>query len=251
MDESKTREHIKRYWDESSKRYDQKSGHGIQTEEERAAWTRAFEAMLPRGRLNVLDVGCGTGELVFVLADMGHTVTGIDLSEEMLKKAREKGKKLGLNAKFATGDAEKLDFDDASFDVVYNRHLLWTLSHPEKALQEWKRVLTKEGQVIIIDGDWRNTSINSRLERLVSGMGVLFTQRKNPWKGWYTKEIRSNLPHPYGIPSSKAREYLGVAGFKEIRIMELEEIRAIHKREAPFWERIASNWPYYMISGSK
>jgi len=252
MDESKTKEYIKKYWDESSKRYDQKSAHGIQTQEERAAWTRAFEAMLPRGRrLNVLDVGCGTGELSYVLADMGHNVFGIDLSEEMLKKAREKGKKLGLNAKFAAGDAEKLNFDDASFDMVYNRHLLWTLPHPEKAIHEWKRVLAKDGLVNLIDGDWRNSSIDSRLRRLVSGMGVLLFKRRNPWKGWYAEEVRSSLPHPYGIPSTKAREYLEKAGFEDIKVMELKEIRAIHRREAPAWERIAYNWPYYMISGSK
>jgi hypothetical protein len=53
------------------------------------------------------------------------------------------------------------------------------------------------------------------------------------------------------IPSTKAWEYLEKAGFKDIKVMELEKIRAIHRREAPAWSRIASNWPYYMRSGSK
>ena len=64
--------------------------------------------MLPEGSLNVLDVGCGTGEISFVLMEMGHSVTGIDLSESMLEIAREKSRRLGKNARFMSGDAEDL-----------------------------------------------------------------------------------------------------------------------------------------------
>ncbi|MFZ2535503.1 MAG: hypothetical protein WAX02_04820 [Methanothrix sp.] len=53
------------------------------------------------------------------------------------------------------------------------------------------------------------------------------------------------------IQSMKAREYSEKAGFKDINVTKLEEIRTIHRREAPAWTRIASNWPYYMISGNK
>lgn len=63
--------------------------------------------------------------------------------------------------------------------------------------------------------------------------------------GYKPKKIGSRLV------SMKAREYSEKAGFKDIKVMKLEEIRTIHRREAPAWARIASNWPYYMISGSK
>lgn len=251
VNDSGAKDHIKQYWDASSKTYDKKSGHGIQTAEERQAWKKAFECVLPSGRLNVLDVGCGTDELSILLAEMGHSVTGIDLSESMVEKASEKNKALRLNANFKTGDAEDLDFGDANFDLVFNRHLLWTLQHPEKALTEWMRVLKNDGQIIIIDGYWRNNTLASRFKRQISGIGALIFERKNPWRGWYTKEVRSTLPHPYGVPPSAAKGYLENSKLRDIRIIELEEILEIHRREAPVWERIAYDWPYYMVIGKK
>jgi hypothetical protein len=38
------------------------------------------------------------------------------------------------------------------------------------------------------------------LKRQISGIGVLIFERKNPWKGWYTKKVRSTLPHSQGVP---------------------------------------------------
>ncbi len=248
---SGAKDYIKRYWDASSKTYDRKSGHGIQTSEERAAWWMAFEAVLPKGRLSVLDVGCGTGELSLLLADKGHRVTGVDLSDSMIEVATEKNRALGLNARFGAGDAEDLEFGDCTFDVVFNRHLLWTLPHPEKAIGEWRRVLKEGGQAIIIDGYWRNNSLNSRLRRFVSGLGTLAFERANPWKGWYSEEVRSSLPHPYGLSPERAKEYLEASKFNDIKIVELEVILEIHKRESPAWQRIACDWPYFMISGKK
>jgi ubiquinone/menaquinone biosynthesis C-methylase UbiE len=225
--------------------------NGIQTAEEKMAWKKAFEGVLPGGRLSILDVGCGTGELSMLLAEMSHIVTGINLSESMVEKAREKNKSLRLNANFKTGDAEDLDFSDAKFNLVFNSHLLWTLPHPEKALDEWKRVIKNDGQIIIIDGYWRNNTLASRLKWQISGFGVLIFERKNPWKGWYTKEVRSTLPHPYGVPPSVAKEYLEKCKLRDIRITVLDEILEIHRRESPVWERIACDWPYYMIVGHK
>ena len=248
---SETKDYIKRYWDTSSQTYDDKSGHGIQTLEERAAWRNALNNALVKEHLKVLDVGCGTGELIILLAEMGHHVTGIDLSENMIDKAIKKNTALGLNALFKVGDAESLNFGGEIFDAVFNRHLLWTLPQPEKAIKEWKRVLKNGGYVIIVDGYWRKDAIESRLRRLISGIGVLIFERKNPWKGWYTKEVRSSLPHPYGLSPEKAKDYLEASGFKDIKIVELEEILEIHKRESPMWQRIACDWPYYMIIGKK
>jgi SAM-dependent methyltransferase len=72
-------EHINAYWDVRSRSYDGDPGHGILDEEERRAWLAALA--------DVLDAGTGTGFLAFLLADLGHRVTGIDLSEDMLSAA--------------------------------------------------------------------------------------------------------------------------------------------------------------------
>ena len=67
--------------------------------------------------LNILDVGCGTGRHAVELASRGYQVTGIDLSESMLAKAREKAAAKNLEIDFLRCDARKLPFN-AEFDVA-------------------------------------------------------------------------------------------------------------------------------------
>lgn len=67
--------------------------------------------------LNILDVGCGTGRHAIELSKRGYTVTGIDLSESLLKKAREKAEKQHLEIEFLRQDARNLPFEDR-FDAA-------------------------------------------------------------------------------------------------------------------------------------
>ncbi|MDQ1252888.1 MAG: hypothetical protein QG646_2030, partial [Euryarchaeota archaeon] len=101
-----TKVDIAHVWDISSETYDDKEGYGVHSEIEREAWKTLFKSLLPLGRLEVLDVGCGTGEIGLLFAEMGHHVTGLDLSEKMLAKAREKATKKMYESIFNEGDAE-------------------------------------------------------------------------------------------------------------------------------------------------
>lgn len=65
----------------------------------------------------ILDVGCGTGRHAIELASRGYSVKGVDLSEPMLEKAREKAAKSGVNVDFKVADARKLPFEN-QFDLV-------------------------------------------------------------------------------------------------------------------------------------
>ncbi|MDM7938822.1 MAG: class I SAM-dependent methyltransferase [Methanothrix sp.] len=242
---------IREKWDESSLDYDSFHGHGIKSQEERDAWKSAFETVLPKGRLKILDVGCGTGEISLLLAEMGHQITGIDLSDKMLSIARSKAKASQLSAQFVKGDAESLKFDDESFDTVINRHLLWTLPHPDLALLEWKRILRKEGQVVLIDGLWMDGSLESRLRRLISDLCIIVLERQNPRKGWYSKKTEAKLPHPHGMDAQRAVDYLEEAGFKEIVKRSLDDIKDIQRRHMPFSQKVTYNTNYYMFCGRK
>jgi len=196
-------------------------------------------------------VGCGTGEMSLLLAEMGYIVTGIDLSEKMLQKARFKANAANLKAWFEQGDAEKPGFEDDSFDSVINRHVFWTLFRPQSALHEWKRVLKDEGRLIVIDSLWMNASLESKLRRLIGDLSILILERQNPRKGWYSKETESALPHPHGMDAQKARDYLKEAGFKGINLMYLDNIQNIQKKHMSFSQKVTQNAANYMVYGDK
>src|SRR6202035_1616812 len=99
-----------------------------------------------------LDIGCGTGFLSLELAGRGHRVTGIDFAPAMLALAKQKAAQAGADIRFDEGDAEALPYPPGRFDLVVTRHVLWTLPHPEAALDEWMRVLRPGGRLAVIAG---------------------------------------------------------------------------------------------------
>src|SRR5262249_58140405 len=66
----------------------------------------------------VLDVACGTGNLALPAARAGAIVTGVDIAVNLLEQVRTRAAAEGVTARFEEGDAEKLPYPDASFDVV-------------------------------------------------------------------------------------------------------------------------------------
>jgi ubiquinone/menaquinone biosynthesis C-methylase UbiE len=251
VQENKIKQNIARIWDVSSETYDSHEGHGIQTDTEKEAWKRLFKNLLPPGRLEVLDVGCGTCEIGLLFAEMGHRVTGLDLSEKMLEKARAKADGKGFNATFRKGDAEIPPFEAQTFDVVVNRHLLWTLPHPDVAIQNWKRVLKEGGVLLVVDGVWNDGSLETKTRRLISDLCTLLVEKRNPRKGYYSREINSELPNPHGAPPEKTLDNFRAASFKNVRDLDLKELIELQKRTMPFRKRIAFDYKYHLIYGEK
>jgi len=243
---------VRKSWDESSELYDSCSGHGIGTGEEKAAWKQELGRDLPGlpgSQLIVLDIGCGTGVMGLLFAEMGHRVTGIDLSEGMLAKAREKASAQNLPAEFKTGDAELLPFGKGLFDVVVNRHLLWTLPHPDAALKEWHRVLKTGGVLLVIEGVWNDRSFRVRAKRFVSdGLSRIFGHHHG---GHYDENLWSELPFGGGVPKETMADTLEHAGFTGISFRDLMYIREIQKRGQPWYQRFAPAETYYIAAAKK
>ena len=99
---------------------------------------------------DILELGVGTG-LALPLYGEGVKVTGIDLSPDMLERAREKVKAENLTHIVALdeGDATKLPYADASFDAIVMAFVITVVPDPEAVLAECERVLKPGGQVII------------------------------------------------------------------------------------------------------
>jgi len=151
---------VAQHWDRRATHFDEDFGHSIGSPAERAAWDRILDLVVPFARpIDALDAGCGTGFLSLEMAVRGHRVSGIDFAPAMLAAARSKAASQRLSVHFEEGDAEQLPFPPGSFDLVISRHVLWTLPHPEAAIDEWIRVLRPGGRLAIVDGAQYNDSV--------------------------------------------------------------------------------------------
>jgi SAM-dependent methyltransferase len=148
-------ESIAEYWNQQASSYDEEFDHTVGSPAEQVAWNRILDIVTGgRNRLDVLDAGTGTGFLALALASRGHSVVGIDLSPEMLVRARRNAAEQRLDAVFELGDAERPDFAAETFDLVISRHVFWGLTNRAAALTAWFRLLRRDGYLAILDGDW-------------------------------------------------------------------------------------------------
>ncbi len=96
----------------------------------------------------ILEVGVGTG-LSLPSYARSSRIVGIDISEPMLEKARARARQLSNVEAILVGDAEKLDFETESFDVVVAQYVVTAIPNPERALNEFIRVVRPGGEIIL------------------------------------------------------------------------------------------------------
>ena len=87
-------------------------------------------------RKTLLDVGCGDGNLALELARRGAIATGLDADPTMLAATRCRGEILGTSPRFVLGNAERLRFEDATFDLVVAVRLLSFVLDADRAIAE-------------------------------------------------------------------------------------------------------------------
>jgi SAM-dependent methyltransferase len=102
------------------------------------------EALAPEPADEFLDVGCGAGNVAELAAQTGAHVTGIDLSPRLIGVAEARAAAGGLHIHYSVGDAENLDVDDGSFDVVASCFGMIFAPDHAAAARELARV-TREG----------------------------------------------------------------------------------------------------------
>jgi demethylmenaquinone methyltransferase/2-methoxy-6-polyprenyl-1,4-benzoquinol methylase len=172
----------------------------------------------------VLDVGCGTGDLsIEIFEKTAAPVVGIDFCRPMLELASEKAPHL----RFIEGDALNLPFADCRFDCITIAFALRNLSSVEKGLAELKRVLRPKGTLAILEFSQPTVPIFRQLVRFYY-WGLL------PWIGGGFSGSRSAyeyLPDSIGrFPNQNAlAEMMRAAGFEEVEFENLSGgVAALH-----------------------
>lgn len=127
---------------------------------------------------SVLDIGCGTGELVAAYAEVGASVAGVDLSDGMLAIARER---LGGAADLRSADATELPFPDNRFDLVTASLILHELTSPvqQGVVAEMVRVTRPGGHLLIADFRIGPLRVKGRLLRVFSTLAERLAGREH------------------------------------------------------------------------
>jgi phosphatidylethanolamine/phosphatidyl-N-methylethanolamine N-methyltransferase len=117
---------------------------------------------------DILEVGVGTG-LVLSYYPAHARVIGVDLSEDMLRKAAEKVREKALRQVrlVAAMDAGRLGFEDAAFDAVALPFVITLVPDPERALDECARVLKTGGEIVIASKLGYDEGVQARLEEAI------------------------------------------------------------------------------------
>lgn len=136
---------------------------------------QAIARMKVSAEANVLDVGCGSGWAARLLAqDAGHVV-GIDVSDEMIRVAREQSSDLA-NVEYQVASAENLPFPDAMFTHAFSMESLYYYADIGKALGEIARVLQPGGHfVTVVDLYKENPATHQWIETLKVPVQLLST----------------------------------------------------------------------------
>jgi 2-polyprenyl-3-methyl-5-hydroxy-6-metoxy-1,4-benzoquinol methylase len=209
---------VSRYWGGRAAEFDLGPSHGILNATQHQAWLTLLFQVAGPPPLKVLDVGCGTGFLAMRMAELGHTAVGIDLSAEMLAEAQHKADSSGLAVTFRRGDAEMPPADGAPYDVIVERHVIWTLPQPTEAIRAWHALLKPGGVLVLIEG------IFEMSDRTVY------------------QHIEAYLPLYGGRPGEELAALLAAEGFAHTTVVPL--------MDAALWTEIPPR-PRFMVTGRR
>lgn len=245
-------------WDRGAASYDRILRHGLLHDDEWRAWRRLLGALLgdaahsdvaPR---RVLDVGTGTGVIALLAAELGHEVTGVDLSSAMLTEARSKARASGRSIDWRTADAEALPADLVAFDVVIARHVLWTLPRPDLALASWRDAARSGGLVVVIDGvtrpaPWPVAVGQRTAARLADALAERTVEHAADHS--YPIAARARLPLAGQRDVAVVAQLMRDARLERVRVRPTPEIDRVERAHQSLLVRLGDPWRRYLASG--
>jgi ubiquinone/menaquinone biosynthesis C-methylase UbiE len=222
---------IRHHWDRRADTFDEETGHGLVSEEQRSAWLDLLSRLSGSPPRRVLDVGCGTGFLALRFAELGHTVTGIDLSPQMIDRARRKAEQANLQIEFRVGNAVATECAGENYDLVVGRHVIWNLPDPGQGVREWLRVLRPGGRLVLIEGKWADNDVAElchtpamrRFGWTIRRAAAKLLRRGGQLRKYH--QIEAQLPFSGGPTTERLATFLRTNGLREIVVESLMDPR--------------------------
>lgn len=236
---------IRRYWDTDAATYDRSPSHHPSTALERASWSAALARLLPPPPARVLDVGAGTGFLSLLAARLGHQVTALDFSTEMLARLREKAATEGLAVEAVEGRAEEAPA--GAFDAVIERHVAWTLADPAATLDIW-RAAAPQGRLLLFESAWGSAAgtreaLQQRLRKTVRRTRKV----PPPHHGSYSPEMVAALPLGGGVSPDGLVELTQSSTWPTARFERLRDVEWSISQARTGLERLLGVTPCYVV----
>lgn len=240
-----TRE-IREFWDEDAEVYDSSPDHYPRRPQEQAAWAGALRRLLPEPPAAVLDVGAGTGFLSLLLAGQGYDVTAVDLSPGMLAKLQAKAAARGLSVR--TVEADALNPPSGDFAAVVERHLLWTLPEPAKALAAWQEA-APEGRLVLVEGTWGQTRTASvdGLRALARRLARQVRGHEPGHHGEYSDQVRSALPHGNGMTTQDVVALVQASPWGQARLERLRDVEWAYVEGRSLLDELLGTTPRWAV----
>lgn len=235
---------IRRYWNEDAATYDLAAQHRPRAPFVMAAWTAGLERILPPPPVRILDCGAGTGFLSLIAARLGHRVTALDLSAAMLDHLRSAAAPEDLHIEIIEGRA---DAPKGEFDVVMERHLLWTLPDPQATLRAWRDV-APTGTLFLVESLWGDPDPVERAKRRLRQHLRRLRQGLPDHHADYPEELRSALPLGTGTHPSTLVDLVAAAGWQRPKIFRLADIEWAERMALPMPERLLGVAPRFVLT---
>jgi 2-polyprenyl-3-methyl-5-hydroxy-6-metoxy-1,4-benzoquinol methylase len=251
---------IRHHWDRRAATFDNEPCHGLHSPAQREAWLEVLGKLAGASPLSVLDIGCGTGFLALLLAELGHSVTGIDMAPQMLNAARQKAEQLHLSVRLRLENAASVQDRDGTYDLVIARHVIWVLPDPARGVREWLRLLRPGGRLALIEGKWGpdeikityRDSINNALAAVLSAVSKVIrypVAKTKRWaflvgklNNWRYRQIQAQLPFSGGPSAEQLLEFLETQGLRDLTVESL--MRPV------LWGK-GSQYPRYLVVGRR
>lgn len=139
----------------------------------------------------ILDIGTSTGHTALEFGRLLNCkIVGIDINDESIKTAKERCERFDLsNVEFKIDDATNMSFDDETFDVVFAGNVTSLVSNREKALNEYWRVLKKNGYLVAVPMYYIEKPTEKLLDDVRKAIQVnIKAQYKEDWKKFFVRE---------------------------------------------------------------